>query len=261
MPKDTTTRFMIVALRRYIEACELHDMANLNDRHLELVERVWDCRVKSERKLVRDGSVIKKTYTHDTLCKEGDVSLKGEPVYYISSRGRTTPSSPSKLDRELDCIMNDATVARYELSLLIESEGDSSPKLDKALARLAATGDRLEAKVEKKAVGTGMPWREAMKKAESYVKKNGGVFPAFGQLVDAVGCAANTMRKAIKRSPDLLARQAEKNDNAKPTGRLVQITDKLSESLTDADTLKHLVGEKADDDRSERQQVRARRRT
>lgn len=104
--------------------------------------------------------------------------------------------------------------------------------------------------------GQKVTWQEAKEQAERHVKRNG--WPGQNALMRLVGCGKETIRKAIKESSYLRARQAEHGKQKEVGKRAVQLGggafDAMEQSREPDPTLDALIAEqKADEAREERQ--------
>jgi hypothetical protein len=122
--------------------------------------------------------------------------------------------------------------------------------------KLKELNDKSQASETQRSNVKGMSWQEAQKKAEVLVDEKG--YLGFGVLREAIGCSENTLRKAIKNSPELQeAKEDHESTNKKMkavglTAKVVETYEssaepKLTESETEeiiAEMLKRIEDEK-----------------
>ena len=125
----------------------------------------------------------------------------------------------------------------------------------------ATEKDRIADSAATSAVARGMSFHVARERIEKLVMDRGGELPNDTHLAQEIGCSRPTVRKAIRNSRYLRAREAERNRNRKP--REKNLTEKNPEQASrsrDA-VLKGLIAEQAKDmEREDRQAKAAKRR-
>ena len=105
-------------------------------------------------------------------------------------------------------------VARAVMELLADDDaatGDNRPPVASQSGRASP-------------VGSGMSAEDARAEAERLVKADGGEWPGVNKLMERVGCAKGTIRKAVADSTYLKARKAEHDRAKRPKGRTVPLS-------------------------------------